>query len=133
MIHPEIKEIQHIDLIKHQKIELKNGLPLFVINAGKQPLVKVDVLFDAGSSHNPNPVLPAATNALLNDGSRRYTAGEIAEIIDGKGAFYVPDIQKDFSQTSLYLLSKFTKDLLPMYLEMLNESVFPEDEIAMYK
>lgn len=133
MIHPEIKEIEHIDLIKHDKIELKNGLPLYVINAGKQALIKVDVLFDAGSSQDSNPILPAATNALLNDGCRKYSSEEIAEIIDGKGAFYVPDIQKDFSQTSLYLLSKFTKDLLPLYLEMLNESVFPDDEIDMYK
>jgi predicted Zn-dependent peptidase len=133
MIQPEIKEIEQIELLKHHKIELRNGLPLYYINAGKQPLVKVDVLFDAGNSQAQDPVLPAAVNALLDDGCRRYNSGEIASIIDGKGAFYVPSIQKDFAQTSLYLLNKFSKDLLPLYVEMINESVFPEEEVLMYQ
>jgi predicted Zn-dependent peptidase len=133
MIHPEIKEIEHIDLLKHEKIILNNGLPLYVIKGGKQPLLKVDVLFDAGKAQSKNPILPAAVNAMLNDGCRRYSSKEIAQIIDGKGAFYVPNIQKDFAQTSIYLLSKFAQDLLPLYMEMINESIFPEEEVLLYK
>lgn len=133
MIHPEIKEIEKVDLLNHEKIILKNGLPLYLVQAGKQALVKVDVVFDAGNVRSKDPVLPGAVNALLNDGSRRFSSSDIADMIDGKGAFYVPDIQKDFSQTSMYLLSKFSGDLMALYVEMLNESTFPEEEVEMFK
>lgn len=133
MIHPEIKEIEHVDLLKHEKIILKNGLPLYLIKAGKQELIKVDVLFDAGNVRSKDPVLPGAVNSMLNDGCKEYNSSQIADIIDGKGAFYVPDIQKDFSQTSLYLLTKFTKDLLGLYADMLNDSIFPEEELEIFK
>lgn len=133
MMHPEIKEITHIDLLDYEKIVLKNGLPVYLINAGSQPLLKIDVLFNAGNVYSTDPVVPAAVNALLNDGTSHHNSSEIADIIDGKGAFYVPDIQKDFSQTSLYLLSRFSSDLLPLYSEMINGSIFPDEEIALYQ
>lgn len=133
MIHPEIKEIEHVDLLKHEKIILKNGLPLYLVQAGKQALVKVDVLFDAGNVRSEDPVLPGAVNALLNDGCKGYSSSKIADLIDGKGAFYVPDIQKDYSQTSMYLLSKFSGDLMALYVEMINGSTFPEEEVELFK
>lgn len=133
MKHPYIKEIEKVDLLQHEKIILSNGLELYLIPAGKQALVKVDVIFDAGSANSLDPVLPSAVNALLNDGTTKHNSFQIADIIDGKGAFYMPDIQKDYAQTSMYLLNKFAKDLMPLYTEMINNSVFPEEEIDNYR
>lgn len=133
MNQPEIKEIAKVDLLKFEKRILANGLPMYIINAGKQELIKVDVLFDAGNAYSKDPVLPGAVNALLNDGTSKHSSAEIAKFIDGKGAFYTQDIQKDYSQTSMYLLSKFTKDLMPLYLETLTDSIFPEHEVDMFK
>lgn len=133
MIQPLIKEIESLDLLSYDKIVLANGLPVYFINAGKQALIKIDVLFEAGNVFSENPVLPGAVNALLNDGTVNFNSQQIAELIDGKGAFYMPDVQNDFSQVSLYLLNKFTKDLLPLLVEMINNSVFPQEEIEMYK
>jgi len=133
MTLPEIKEITHIDLVDYKKIELKNGLPVYLINAGSQALLKVDVIFEAGNVFSEDPVIPAAVNALLNDGTSKHNASEIADMIDGKGAFYAPDIQKDFSQTSLYLLSRYSSDLFPLYAEMLNDAIFPHEELALYQ
>jgi len=133
MIQPHIKEIESVSLLNYDKHVLSNGLPVYYINAGKQALVKVDVIFDAGNTLSSDPVLPAAVNALLNDGTINFTSEQIALMIDGKGAFYMPDVQKDFSQISLYLLNRFAKELLPLLIEMITESVFPQEEIDMYK
>jgi predicted Zn-dependent peptidase len=133
MIQPEIKEIESLNLLIFDKIILSNGLPIYFINAGKQALIKVDVLFDAGTSHSEDPVLPSAVNALLNDGTSQYNSQEIASIIDGKGAFYVPDVHKDFSQMSLYLLNRFASDLLPLFIDMISDSIFPKEELIIYK
>jgi len=133
MKQPEIKEIAKVDLLKFEKRILANGLPMYIINAGKQELIKVDVLFDAGNAFSKDPVLASAVNALLNDGTTKHSSADIAKIIDGKGAFYTQDIQQDYSQTSMYLLSKFTKELMPLFLETLTDSVFPEHEVDMFK
>ena len=133
MIQPEIKEISNVDLLKLEKRVLSNGLDMYIINAGKQDLIKVDVLFDAGNAYSKHPVLPGAISALMNDGTSTYSSDQIADIIDGKGAFYVGDIQKDYSQCSLYLLSKFADDLLPLYHDMITDSIFPEEEVELFR
>jgi predicted Zn-dependent peptidase len=133
MIQPEIKEISKVDLLKLEKRVLSNGLDMYIINAGKQDLIKVDLLFDAGNAYSKHPVLPGAVSALMNDGTSTYSSDQIADIIDGKGAFYVGDIQKDFSQCSLYLLSRFASDLLPLYYDMITDSIFPEGEVELFK
>lgn len=133
MEFPIINEIKELQLIDHQMVELANGLKIYFINAGTQDIVKVDVIFNAGNAYSKSPVIPACVNALLNDGSTKHSSEQISDMIDGLGAFYVPDIQKDYSQTSLYFLNKFSDQLLPLYSEMLNDSIFPESEIEMYK
>ena len=133
MEFPIIKEIEEVALLDHQMVELKNGLKIYFINAGTQDIVKVDVLFDGGNAYSKSPVIPGSVNALMNDGSSKHTSSQIADTIDGLGAFYVPDVQNDYSQTSLYFLAKFSSQLLPLYSEMLNDSIFPEEEIEMYK
>lgn len=133
MIQPNIKEIESVDLLPYDKIVLSNGLPVYFINAGQQALIKIDVIFDAGNAFSMNPILPGAVNSLLNDGTEKYSSAHIAEMIDGKGAFYVPDLQKDFSQISLYLLNSFAKELLPLLTDMITHSVFPQEEVDMYK
>lgn len=133
MEFPIIKEIEEVALLDHQMVELRNGLKIYFVNAGTQDIVKVDVLFDGGNAYSKSPVIPGSVNALMNDGSSKHTSSQIADTIDGLGAFYVPDVQNDYSQTSLYFLSKFSSQLLPLYSEMLNDSIFPEEEIEMYK
>ena len=130
---PKINKINKVSFLPVEKIELPNGIMLYVIDAGSQPVCKIDMVFNAGTSHHKSRVLPSAVNSLLNDGSLTKTAGEIADIIDGKGAFYMAGSQADYAIATLFGLSRNTKDLLPVFMEIVNDAVFPEDEIELYK
>jgi len=130
---PAIKDIEKIVFLPVEEITLPNGIKLYMINAGDQPVCKIDVVFDAGTAHYSNRVLPSAVNALLNDGTMNHSAGQLADLIDGKGAFFMAGCQMDFAKTTLFSLSRFAKDVLPVFIEMINDSVFPEEEIELYK
>lgn len=130
---PTINRINKVAFLPVEEIELNNGVKLFVIDAGDQPVCKIDVVFDAGTSLNQNRVLPAAVNALLNDGTAKHTAAQIADIIDGKGAFYMSGIQPDYAITTLFTLNRYAGELMPLFLEIINEASFPESEIELYK
>ena len=130
---PALKAIDKVAFLPVEEIELPNGLMLYVIDAGVQPVCKIDVAFDAGTSCHRNRVLPSAVNALLNDGSSKHNAAQIADLIDGKGAFFMAGVQADYAIATLFTLSRFAADLLPVFLEIINDAVFPEDEISLYK
>lgn len=130
---PIINDIEKVVFLPVEEIKLPNGLSLFIINAGDQPVCKIDAVFEAGTASYADRVLPAAVNALLNDGTSKHTAGQLADLIDGKGAFFMAGCQMDFAKATLFSLSRFAKDVLPVFLEMINDSVFREDEVELYK
>ena len=130
---PTINDIDKVVFLPIEEIKLPNGIKLYLINAGDQPVCKIDVVFDAGIAHYTNRVLPSAVNALLNDGTTNHSAGQLADLIDGKGAFFMAGCQMDFAKTTLFSLSRFAKDVLPVFIEMINDSVFPEKELELYK
>lgn len=130
---PTIKEIDKVVFLPIEEIELPNGIKLYMIDAGNQPVIKIDAIFDAGTAHYTNRVLPAAVNALLDDGTSGHSAGQLADLIDGKGAFFMAGCQMDYAKTTLFTLSRFAKDVIPTFIEMINDSVFPDEEVALYK
>jgi len=50
-IPPAFRTIQTVQFPSHQSVMLDNGQPLFVANVGEQPVVRVEVLFEAGTWH----------------------------------------------------------------------------------
>jgi zinc protease len=130
---PAIKDIDKVVFLPVEEINLSNGLKLYLINAGDQPVCKIDVVFDAGMANYKNRVLPSAVNALLNDGTSSHSAGQLADLIDGKGAFFMAGSQMDYAKTTLFSLSRFATDVLPVFIEMINDSIFPGEEVELYK
>jgi len=128
-----IKEINSLIPFEIERETMNNGVSVYFLNAGDQPVLKIEALFDAGTAYAQNQTIPAAVNALMNDGTNNFKASKIAELIDGKGAFYFNDIQDDYSSNVLYVLNKFTDDLLPLFSDMIGNSVFDESEVDLYR
>lgn len=130
---PAIKDIDKVVFLPVEEIELPNGIKLYLINAGNQPVIKIDAVFDAGIAQYSDRILPSAVNALLNDGTTNLSAGQLADLIDGKGAFFMAGCQMDYAKATLFSLSRFAKDVLPVFIEMINDSIFPQEEVELYK
>ena len=116
-----------------QEVTLQNGLPLYALNAGVQEVVEVDWVFPAGIWFEDKPGVAQATVALLRNGTEQRTSHEINEAFEFYGANLRVSCGNDFAILSLYTLSKHLPKLLPVVQEILTSSVFPEEELQLYK
>ena len=48
-IQPEIQTLKNFRILPPVRMTLPNGIPLTVINAGEQEVVRIDVLFAGGA------------------------------------------------------------------------------------
>jgi zinc protease len=132
-IAPKIETIARASMSPVLEIENKLGLPIFVIKGSAQDILKLEFIFDAGVKRHENAVIPSFANTMLNEGTTRHNAKEIADAIDKYGAFIETDVDRDFATVSLFTLGKFFKDTLPWMLEMIFDAAFPQEEFEILR
>lgn len=129
---PESKLVDEIHFIEPLKQILDNGIPVFTINAGKQELVRIEFIFQNVNWDASNPLDAIAVSHLINNGTKTLTAKEIAEKVDYYGAFLQTEYGADQTCIKLYTLNKHMAAVLPILHSILNESIFPEQELAIF-
>lgn len=128
VIPPAANPIRNVNLESPAKFGLANGIDLFTLSAGTQEVVKIELVFEVGSISHPNPLVPGFAVAMLREGTSTKNAAQIAEAIDDYGAFLETDIGKDFTTVTLVTLSRFLPQTLPVLIEIIRDSSFPERE-----
>ena len=128
VIPPPAKPIQDVKVDMPEHIQLQNGLDMFTLSAGTQEVIKVELVFGSGSLSQSNPLVPSFAVSMLKAGTSKKSAAQISQAIDDYGAYLETDISKDFISITLFTLSRFLTQTLPILKEVLLDSVFPEDE-----
>jgi len=131
--HPEYKTIKHIDIPVPEKISSTNGSSIFIFNTGTQDIIKIEVIFDAGSWYQEKPFVSAGVNEMLLEGTKMLNAQQIAEKLDFYGAFMQPAPTKDHGSITLYTLKKYFPKTIELLAESIKNPVFPEYELGIYK
>jgi zinc protease len=129
---PEAQQVKAIEFLKVEKEQLENGIPVYLINAGEQDVVKVDLIFEAGHWNCMNPLLADFTNRMLVEGSIDYTSAEIAEKFDYLGTFINFESGKHFSSVQLYCLKHHLAESLNVFQSYVKSPVFPENEFNIH-
>ncbi len=127
--HPTYNKIENIDFPRVKKIKLDNNIPAYIINGGSQELLKLDVMVNAGAVYSDKKLIAPLTGLMLNEGTHTKTAHEIAEVFDFYGAYFQPMAEKDMAFCGLFSLSKHIHKTLPLFNEIINNSIFPEKEL----
>jgi len=126
---PDVINIQRAE--SHQ---LKNGIPLFVLRAGTQPVVKLELLFrNGGNGYEDKPGQSFFANKLLNAGTSTLTSTDISSRLAEFGASVEITPAFDGSSISLLCLEKHLPEVLPMFLSMVTEASYPEEELKREK
>jgi len=126
---PAFKQIEDIQFIKAQKHVLTNQIPVFVVNAGDQDLVRIEFIFSNSAWDINRPIMPSVTNSMLTEGTHSLSSAQIAAKIDYYGAFFQAEYGYDQSSLTLYALNKHIANTLPIIKEMLTGSIFPDKEL----
>ncbi len=125
---PEFKTVRNITFPNISTETLDNGCPLYILNGGTQEVIKLDVMVNAGSQYCNQKLVAPLTGMMLNEGTSKKNAHQIAETFDFYGAYFQPNIEKDKTFVSLITLSKYLEQTLPLFSEVLHQSVFPQKE-----
>jgi zinc protease len=128
-IQPAVHPIQGVDFIKPERISLGNKIPFYILKAGSQPVIRLEFFFKAGSKYQKKPLQASYTVSQLTEGTKNFTAREIADRMDYFGAFLQGEVEDEFSVITLHCLSKNFKDVWPVLKEVLTCPVFPENEL----
>ncbi len=123
-----------VDLILEEpgKETLDNGMDVYMIHAGNEDVIRLDIVIEAGSVHQQKKLIASSVGKLLKEGTKKYSSSKIAGIIDFCGAYLDVAVTKDSAIIILYTLSKYLEQLIPVVGDMLVEANFPEEELNIH-
>ncbi|MFD2598922.1 M16 family metallopeptidase [Sphingobacterium corticis] len=133
-VAPAAYEIQGMWLVEPQSYIWNNGLCVFTFHAPDQPLVKAEFVFkNVFDSQKEDPLQNMALSAMMREGTSKMSSAEIAEAVDYYGAYLVPEFSFDYTSFTLYTLSKYVDQVLPILHEIFIDAQLPESELLTYK
>lgn len=131
-IAPDFIQVNEINFIKPNAQQLDNGIKVFTVNAGQQELVRIEFVFQNVNYEANKPLQAVTVNSLINNGTKALSAKEIAEKVDYYGAFLQTEYGADQTTITLHSLNKHLVSVLPIIWSILNESVFPQQELDIF-
>jgi len=132
-IPPKVWGVDRVEYIEPDLLRLNNGIELFTMNSGDQEVVKIDLSFKAGSWFGSSRLDSTMAASMLQEGTTKHKASEIANIFDFYGAQFSSASSYDNNYISLLSLKKYLPNLLPMVSEIIRESSFPEEEFEILR
>lgn len=127
---PVINPPGRIDFPNPEIYQLRNGIKVYQFNSGSQDVISIEMVFAAGSWFQNKPFTAMATNLMLREGTRNYSAQKVSELLDYYGAHFENTTERDNAYVSLYSLNKHLAYTLPLLCEIVKNPVFPDDEFA---
>jgi len=130
---PDSEALNNIKIIEGQTITLSNNVDLHYINAGTSDVIKLDLIFDGGVRNQSQNSTATATSSMLREGTKNKSAEQIANELDFYGSYFQTQCTADDSSVTLFCLKKHFASCIPYVLDVINDSVFPENELNIYK
>jgi zinc protease len=134
-VAPPIKDAKEfeLELPPYVRYTLSNGVEVYAIDLGKVDAMMVSWIFDAGNSYEQGNGIAAAANALVKNGTKTRKAFDISEYFDYFGAYLNRACHHETAELTLHCLNQYVGELVPVIAELLTDSVYPEEELAIYK
>jgi zinc protease len=113
-------------------LRLGNGIPLWVLPARELPTVALAIAIRGGGGIQPadQPGLARLVTSMLDEGTVRRSAAEIAQAAEAMGSSLSASCDWDGSYVSLRCMRGFLEDTLDLAVEILRQPSFPESEWA---
>jgi predicted Zn-dependent peptidase len=132
---PKITDAVEFELTlpPYQKYRLRNGVEVYTIDLGTQETLMVNWVFFAGNWYEEKNLVAASASYMLKNGTTNRNAFAINEHFEYYGAYLNRSCQNETAEISLHCLTKHTGELLPVVSELIMDSVYPQEELDIYK
>lgn len=105
-----------------------NGIPIYIIEAKGQEVVRIDFVFSVGQWHQAQKLQALFTCRMLREGCRGYSSSSFAERLDYYGAWLELSVAMNRTFVTLYTLKKFFPQTIALMQCMLFEPTFSEEQ-----
>jgi zinc protease len=114
-----------------QKRQLSNGLPVWIVELHKVPVVQVNLVVLSGSAADPASKFGVASvaAAMLENGAGSRSALQIADAVDFLGADLSTGAASDSTVVRLHVPVARLGDALPIMADVALRPTFPQDEL----
>jgi zinc protease len=122
---------QSIHLPPHEKVVLKNGLTVLLLEKHGVPMVSFHAIVKTGAAADPagQEGLASVAAGLLRKGTKTRTAQQFAADLDFTGGSFGADGGADFTSVSAEFLAKDVARGLELYSDALLHPTFPQAEV----
>lgn len=118
---PALQPNRRVQLPPLESFTLSNGMPVHLLQMGRQPVLELSIVYPAGKSFEKTPGLSSLVNRMLSEGTRSLTGYDFARKLDAYGASIDTDSGYESATVSLTTLSKHMHHTLPLLREMVTE------------
>ena len=123
----------NVQLPPCKRFTLTNGVEVFAIDMGGEDTLMLNWVFYAGNWYEAKKMSASATNYLLKNGTSRLTAFGVNEHFEYYGSYLNRTCYNETAELTLHCLNKHVNELIPVVAEIITDSVFPEEELLIYK
>lgn len=126
---PPVFPVEKVIIPDAKNFRLENGVPVYLIEAGTEDIMRLEFVFRAGQVKEFMPLLASTCNMMLSEGSENYTPEELNKLLDFYGIFMNQSAEKDRASVVFYFLNKHIEKVLELSYEILFRPIFPEHEL----
>lgn len=124
---PEIRDVKSIAILPPKQYSMGNGGQLYHLSEIDEDAVKIDLIFDAGSSRH-NKLVSQLTSDLLLSGTVSKSSDTIEESIDQLGGFTNIEVGVDDCVVSVLGLKEHILKILEIVTDAIHHVEFNERE-----
>lgn len=118
----------------HPQVQtLPDGHSLFLFPSDSTPLMRIDLLHEAGSAYQPQLLCAAATEHLFTVASDDMDAAQVSEFMDYRGIIVEHSADVFASRTTFYFLRRYFDQLLPVLQGLLRHPAFPQEDFDIWR
>ena len=128
-VQPPVFPVEKVLIPEAKSFRLNNGVPVYLIEAGTEDIMRIEFIFKAGLIREDLPLLASTCNMMLSEGSKNYSSEELNRLLDYYGIFLNQSAEKDSAGIVLFFLNKHIEKVLELSREILFHPVFPEPEL----
>ena len=132
-IAPTFVEPQKFHLPTPEIVQFGNGSRFFFLNAGDQPVIKLEFIFKSGSWFESTPGIAFFTGKMLTEGTMSFISKEIAELLDQYGAFVELNPGFDYTNLSIHIPTHHFEKIASIINDILFNPTVPAHEFELMK
>ncbi|MEM9836990.1 MAG: pitrilysin family protein [Bacteroidota bacterium] len=111
---------------------LSNGLRVIAVGGATQPIIGLNVVFNAGRPYERQRLVARATNQLIAEGTRRRNGAALEEYFEFYGTSLRTPNLFDVGSLEVYTIHDHLAKVLPVFAEVMIEPAFSEKEFVTF-